>query len=198
MSITANAVSPPMKEIPIFSDLEEFAHELKIPKDRIAVLIGADGQMKSRIEAETKTHIDIDSKEGDVTVTGDDAILLMNCRDIVKAIARGFNPEIAMQLTKADYSMDMIKITDYGDTPNDLVRLKGRVIGAGGKSRKVGEELTDTHISVYGKTVGIIGEIGNVAIARRAVDMLLSGSPHRNVYKWLEKSKKSRRMEQLL
>lgn len=187
-----------MKNLQEEMDSENFSHELKIPRDRIAVLIGADGEIKDRLEMETATKIEIDSKEGDVVVTGEDAIKLMACRDIVKAIARGFNPEIAMQLLKQDFCMDIININDYGDTPNDLARLKGRVIGAGGKSRRVIEDLTDTRISVYGKTVGIIGEIDTVPIARRAVDMLLSGSPHRNVYKWLEKSKKNRRMETTL
>ena len=172
-----------------------FSHGLKIPKDRVAVLIGKEGEVKSRLESETRTKIDVDSKEGEVNVSGKDAVMLMTARDIVKAIARGFNPDIAAQLLKADYSRDIINIDDYGSSMNDLIRLRGRVIGAGGKSRRVVEELTDAHVSVYGKTVAILGEISAVAMARRAIDMLLSGSPHRNVYKWLEKSRKSRRDE---
>ena len=37
--------------------------ELKIPKERIAVLIGKDGEVKSRLEEKGKVKIDIDSKE---------------------------------------------------------------------------------------------------------------------------------------
>ncbi len=181
----------PMKTISTSEDSRDlFAHELRIPKDRIAVLIGKDGRVKDRLEKETKTRIVIDSAEGEVFVEGEDAVFLMACRDIIKAISRGFNPEIATLLLKPDYCIDMILITEYGDTKNDLIRLKGRVIGFEGKSRRVIEELTNTHVSVYGKTVSILGEVGCVAAARRAVDMLLSGSPHRNVYKWLEKHKK--------
>ena len=53
--------------------------------------------------------------------------------------------------------------------------------------------LTDTHISVYGKTIGIIGEHQDVADARTAVENMLKGAPHGNVYKWLEKRRKERK-----
>jgi len=41
----------------------EYSYELKIPKDRVAVLIGTDGEIKKKIEVETKTQIKIDSKD---------------------------------------------------------------------------------------------------------------------------------------
>ena len=63
-------------------------------------------------------------------------------------------------------------------------------IGEGGKSRKTIEDLTECYISVYGKTIGIIGEPENVAAARKAVEDLLKGSPHGNVYKLLEKRRR--------
>ena len=59
-----------------------------------------------------------------------------------------------------------------------------------GKSREEIERLTDCNISVYGKTVGIIGETTKVSIAREAVAMLLSGSQHKTVFTFLEKKKK--------
>ncbi len=71
-----------------------------------------------------------------------------------------------------------------------MKRLKGRVIGEGGRSRKTIEELTGSYISIYGKTICIIGEPEGAPNARRAVESLLKGSPHGNVYKWLEKQRK--------
>ena len=68
--------------------------------------------------------------------------------------------------------------------------MKGRIIGAEGKSRRTIEELTETNVSVYGKTVSIIGLAEGVDMARRAIETLLSGSPHANVYKWLEKKRR--------
>jgi ribosomal RNA assembly protein len=169
---------------------DQFTHELKVPEDRIAVLIGADGETKKQIEEETGCSLDI-SKEGEVTITGDDGLKLYTTQDIVKAIGRGFNPKIALLLLKQDYAFELIEMTDVaGKSKNTMQRLKGRVIGKGGKSREEVERLTDTHISVYGKTVCIIGEIQQVAITRQAVSMLLGGAMHKTVYKFLEMKKK--------
>lgn len=176
--------------------MAEFEYELKIPKDRIAVLIGKNGEIKDQIEKETNTKLDVDSEEGDVFVKGEDAISLFSTREIIKAIGRGFNPEIAIQLIKQDYAFELITISDFASTPHTMKRLKGRVIGENGKSRKFIEEMTECSISVYGKTIGIIGETSHVSIARRAVESLLAGSPHANVYKWLERQRRDlRRME---
>ena len=169
---------------------QEFSYELKIPKERVAVLIGKKGEIKKQLEAATKTKLSIDSKEGDVEVTGEDALQLYTAKEIVRAIGRGFNPEIAMLLLKGDYGFDIIPINDYAKTPNDAERLKGRVIGEGGKSRKTIEELAECNISVYGKTISIIGQFENMTIARRAIELLLAGSSHAHVYRLLEKARK--------
>jgi ribosomal RNA assembly protein len=69
-------------------------------------------------------------------------------------------------------------------------RLRGRVIGKQGKSRRTIEQLSETYISVYGKTIAIVGDSENVEIARTAVENLLKGASHASVYKWLEKKRK--------
>lgn len=169
---------------------EEFSYELKIPEERVAVLVGTKGETKKEIEKLTKSNLDI-SKEGDVIITGEDALLLYTCQDIVKAIARGFNPKIALLLLKQDYAFEMIDMKDVaGKSKNTLQRLKGRVIGKGGKAREEIERLTGTYISVYGKTVGIIGEQQQVTLAHEAIAMLLKGAMHKTVYTFLEKKKK--------
>jgi len=173
--------------------LSEFSYELRIPKDRVAVLIGKKGEVKRAIEHNTKTKLEVDSEEGEVRITGKDALLLYLAREIIRAIARGFNPEVARQLLKQDYGFDLISLTDYARNPNDLTRLRGRVIGEGGKSRRTIEELTQTTICVFGKTVGIIGPIEFSTDARVAVIKLLSGSAHATVYRWLEKRRRQRR-----
>ncbi|MFH0875496.1 MAG: KH domain-containing protein [archaeon] len=169
--------------------MAEFAYEVKIPKDRIAVLIGRKGEVKKQIEDQTSTIICIDSKEGDVSVKGEDALSLYCTRDIIRAIGRGFNPDIALLLLKQDYCFEMVALQEYVK-PNHLQRIKGRIIGSDGKSRSLIEKLSETYISVYGKTVCIIGRVEDVAIAKRAVGSLIGGSPHANVYRWLEKMRK--------
>ena len=168
----------------------EFTAELKIPKERIAVLIGKEGEIKAEIEEKTNTKLDIDSKEGDVFIKGSDGLNIYDAKEVVQAIARGFNPQISMQLLKGDYILEVISLKDFAGTKNSMQRLKGRIIGSEGKSRKTIEELTDTHISVYGKTIGIIGRPENVTYAKQAVVKLLSGSPHSGVFRALEKKRK--------
>jgi ribosomal RNA assembly protein len=170
--------------------MEAFSYELKIPEERVGVLIGTDGEVKKEIEEATSSKLDI-SKEGDVTISGDDGLLLYTTKEIVHAIARGFNPKIALNLLKQDFTLEIINMKDIaGKSKNTMQRLKGRVIGKGGKAREEIERLTDCNISVYGKTIGIIGEQAQVMAAREAVALLLQGSMHKTVYNFLEKKKK--------
>ena len=169
---------------------DEYTYEIKIPEERVAVLIGKDGETKKEIEESTKSKLDV-SKEGDVIISGSDGLLLFTTKEIVKAIARGFNPKIALLLLKQDYAFELIEMKEIaGKSKSTMQRLKGRVIGKGGRSREEIERLTECNISVYGKTIGIIGEVQQVALARQAVAMLLQGAMHKTVWKFLEKKKK--------
>ena len=50
-----------------------FAQDVKIPKERVAVLIGTKGVTKKHLQQATKTTLKV-SKEGDVTISGEDSI----------------------------------------------------------------------------------------------------------------------------
>ena len=178
--------------------MTEFMYELKIPKDRVAVLIGKGGAVKKIIEEETGTKIRVDSQEGDIFVTGDDGVKLYSAKELITAIGRGFNPEIAQLLLHSDYMFEILNITEFCKTKNDMIRVKGRVIGSDGKCRRIIEEMTECHISVYGKTISLIGKTENVSIARRATESLLRGSPHRNVYKFLENQRRELKQQNFL
>lgn len=176
----------------------EFRKELKIPKERVAVLIGKKGEIKNKIEKATKTKIKVDSDEGDIFITGEDGLSLYTANEIITAIGRGFNPEYALLLLKGDYIYEQINMNDYVKSKNSLQRLKGRIIGTEGKCRKLIEELAECYICVYGKTIGIIGETENVAAAKKAVETLLKGSQHASVYRWLEKQRYNLKKRQFL
>ena len=170
--------------------MEEHQYDLKIPEERVAVLVGTEGKTKKEIETESKCTLEI-SKEGDVVISGEDALLAYTTREIVRAIGRGFNPKIALLLLKMDYTLEIIDMKVIaGKNKNTMERLKGRVIGTNGKARQEIEHLTDTNISVYGKTIGIIGQVDQVSVAREAVAMLLRGSMHKTVYQFLERKRK--------
>ncbi|WP_421078581.1 KH domain-containing protein [Methanothermococcus sp. Ax23] len=173
---------------------------LKIPKDRIGVLVGKKGETKNKIEKELGVEIDID-EDGEITVFSTeeqkDPLATWKARDIIRAIGRGFNPEKALKLVSDDYILEIIDITDYAHSDNAIRRLKGRVIGSGGKSRRYIEDLTDTDLSVYGKTIAILGEYEPVQIAKEAVSMILRGSSHAKMYKYLERHRQDIKRREL-
>jgi len=175
----------------IIQEGDNFVYALKVPKDRVAVFIGNKGQMKKQLKDELSVNLEIDSQEGDVLAKSKDSLKLYIAKDVLKAIARGFNPEVAMLLLKPENSFDMLDISEFATSKNSLHRLKGRVIGFQGKSWKTIETLTECYLAVYGKTICVIGELERVSVARRAIEALLSGSQHAAVYKWLERQRRN-------
>ncbi len=172
-----------------------FSYEIKIPKNRVAVLIGKKGLVKRNIQRLTNTKLIIDSKEGDVTIESEDSFAAYNTQTIIRAIGRGFNPNIALTLINEDYSLEVLDITEFtGKSDRNIKRIKSRIIGTKGKAWKMIERLTGCYLSVYGKTVSIIGLVEKVTLARQAVEELLKGAPHGNVYKYVQDKK--RRMRQ--
>ena len=178
--------------------MEQYSYDMRIPASRVAVLIGVEGSVKKRLEKETGARLAVDSREGEVFLTCNDALSLYSAREIVLAIGRGFNPEIAFQLLKSDYSFEQFSLNNYAKTRNHLIRIKGRIIGSKGKSRELMEEFTDCNISVFGKTVGIIGRIESVGVCRRAVESLIAGSRHSAVYKFLERQRRELKKREFL
>ncbi|MDD5502380.1 MAG: KH domain-containing protein [Candidatus Thermoplasmatota archaeon] len=173
---------------------------VKIPKERIGVLIGPEGATRRQIEERSGIKVSIDSSSGDVALEEEkakDPVLILKVRDIVKAIARGFSPERAFVLFDDEMYFDSIDIREYsGKEAKDAARLKGRIIGKQGKTREIIEQLAHAEVSVYGSTVSLIADIESMEVARNAVQMLLKGSEHSTVYRYLEKMcKKMRKIE---
>ena len=167
---------------------------LKIPKSRVGCLIGKKGITKRLIEKNTKSSIRV-NKEGEVEINGEGYEGYI-CEKIVKAIGRGFNPEVALNLMQENYGFEVIDIRDYsGKSKKKFYRIKSRLIGEGGRSRRVIERLTNCNICIFGKTASLIGEFENLSIALKGVEKLLRGSPHGSVYGFLEREIKKVRKE---
>ena len=75
---------------------------LKIPRERVGVVIGKNGITKDEIENLTKTEIIVDSEAGTVAISPteetEDPLSVWKARYIVKAIGRGFNPKYRLNL----------------------------------------------------------------------------------------------------
>jgi ribosomal RNA assembly protein len=174
---------------------------IRIPLERVGVLIGPDGKTKQRIEEETGVSINVDSKTGEITIDeskAEDPSLALKAMDIAKAIGRGFSEERALRLLDSEEYFRAIDIRDYaGKNRKRINQIKGRLIGSKGKTRRIIEELTGVDMSVYGNTVSLIGDMVRMTIAEKAVEMMLEGSEHATVYRFLENKRKEIKMAEM-
>lgn len=174
-----------------------------IPRDRVGVLIGSEGEVKRTIEQTLSVHLTVSSETGIVEITpggeGTDPISLLRARDIATAIGRGFSPDKAFALFDENKVLELIDLRELcGRNESNIRRIKGRIIGQEGKTRRITEEMTKASLSIYGDTVGIIGGYEEVAIAREAIDMILGGKQHATVYRFLrDKRREVKRRETL-
>jgi ribosomal RNA assembly protein len=176
-------------------DMSKPSSFVRIPKERVGVLVGADGKVKRHIEEKLGVKLEVESESGGVTATlnenATDPSLLFRAKDVVTAIGRGFAPEHALRLIRdEDAIFDLIDLRDiFGRSESDIKRVKGRIIGLNGKTRRLIEELSNADVVVYGHTVGIIGTFEQMNVARGAVQMLIDGSQHHTVYRFLQRKR---------
>ena len=173
----------------------------RVPKDRIAVLIGAKGATRRDLEkAAGCKNIQIDSLSGEIEVTwpeaGDyDPVKALKLLDVIKAVGRGMAPGRAIQLLQDDWFFEMVDLKEHvGKRSNQQRRIRARIIGSEGKIRKMIEQHTGTEISIYKSTVVLVGEGAGLISARQAIEMLASGSEHGTVIKYLEKERRKSRI----
>ena len=74
---------------------------LKIPMERVGVLIGHNGITRRKLEDFANVKLNIDSKLGEVSIDDHknvDPISIIKIENIILAIGRGFSPENAFKL----------------------------------------------------------------------------------------------------
>lgn len=167
---------------------------VRVPDDRLGVLIGPGGRTKGEIARRTSTDIAV-AEEGEVRVAAPDdgdPVGLLKARDIVLAVGRGFSPERALRLLNDDTYLGVIDIkATTGKRDKDaLWRIRSRLIGSRGKARARIEELSGASVSIYGSTVALIGQERQLTRATEAVELLLHGSEHAAVFHMLARHRR--------
>ena len=161
---------------------------VRVPGDRVGIVIGNKGETKRMLSRTAGVKIDVDT-EGEVIIHDDkakDPLAALKLMDVIKAIGRGFSPERAMRLFSDDEYLEIIDLKDAGGRPSQMARIRGRIIGHDGRTRCLIEDLAGVSISIYGNTVAVIGSSVGLPVAKHAIEMLLNGSEHSTVYRYLE------------
>ena len=171
----------------------------KIPKDRIAVLIGKGGSTRKMKEEACGGKLDIDSRSGEVSVDWSDSdadlVVQMKTPDVILAIGRGLSPKRAVNLLEDDIHLRMYDIREWvGRQPNQIRRMRSRLIGRNGLIRSRVEELSGTEIAIYGSSVIVIGDEMGLEVAHPAIESILRGAEHGSVLHGLEKDRKRQRI----
>jgi ribosomal RNA assembly protein len=165
---------------------EKLSLSLHIAEDRIPVVIGNKGKTKSEISKKCSVKIEIESESGEITITSTsknfDQYGALKARDIISAISSGFSPERAFRFLDEETLFQVLDLRNFTSSSNSTNRIKGRIIGEKGKARKNLEELTNTFISIYGHTIGLIGSYEEMKLATDAIMLLIKGRSHKSVY----------------
>ncbi len=154
-----------------------------IPGERVRAMIGGDRARQDLLERRLSVKLGVEGNT--ITIEGD-PLPEVRAMDVVKAVGRGFPPDKAMLLLNDDYLFQLVDMGDYVKR-RAMRRMKGRVIGTGGRARRNIENLTHTMMEIYGHTIGLIGKEPEVSIAREGAVMLLTGAKHSTVYSFIER-----------
>ncbi len=178
-----------------------FEKTMKIPIDRVGVLIGKSGKTKQHIEKRCCVEIQINSDTGEISIKSSSLnsnVDTFRSIEMIIAIGRGFSPSNAMDLLDEKKSLQVINLKNFaGKSISKIFRIKSRIIGENGKAKRNIERLSNTKISIYGKTVSVIGHYKNVKLAIDTIISLSNGSMHNTVYKKLEFAKKYEKLDKL-
>lgn len=158
---------------------------VNIPEERIGKL-----RTVKNCKEQLKDFLDVDiTIEYPVLVEGS-PLQVLRAKEIIKAFGRGFSFEDSLDLLDEDYLLDVMEVKEFtGKSTHRQVTMKGRVIGMGGLTKKTIEKNSGAKLVVYGKTVSLIGKHENIKVARTAIEMILSGSKHNSVYRFLDEHK---------
>ncbi len=173
-------------------------HLSRVPKNRIAVLIGKSGKTREMIEGACGGSLSVDSQTGDVSISwkGEpDPIKRMKVPDVISAIGRGFSPDRAVRLLEDNVFLRLYDIREWvGRQPNQTRRMRSRLIGTNGRIRTLIEEMSRCEIAVYGSTVAVMGDNEALSLATPAIEGILDGSEHSTVLFGLEQDKRRQRL----
>jgi len=151
----------------------------KIIVNKIARIV----KSKKKLEKELKVKIEMRGKE--IYISGDPEKEYIAIK-VIEALDFGFPFADALEIRGEDFIFEIMNIKDHTNKKN-LERVRGRIIGKGGKALKTLSNLSECHIEILENKIGIIGESERIQGVEESLKLLINGSKHSNVYSYLEK-----------
>lgn len=139
---------------------------------------------KETIEKKFNIKMTNNAKVFTLTGTAEDEYL---ATEFVEAINAGFTTLKAFLIKEENMTFQSVNIKKFTKSGN-LERIRARVIGRRGKALSTLETLTNCYLNLKDNEVGIIGLPEDVANAAHAIQRIVEGSKHANVYANLEKN----------
>nr|WP_225905752.1 RNA-processing protein [Stygiolobus caldivivus] len=160
-----------------------------VPDDKLHII----KELIPRLEEVSNTTIELDEKTKSIKVTPKqgNAYDAMKVKSVINAIGLGFSVDDAMKLMSDDYVLEVIELKDFSNSVDSLRRIKGRIIGEKGKAKKIIQEYTGVQILVGDHIVALLGNVEQMSIAKRAIELLLKGKEHNTVYKYLDEAERA-------
>ena len=152
-------------------------------------------KLKANLEKSLKVNLTFNKDNVEIESKNDDAYNEYLAVSVLEALDLGFDLNSALSLKNENYMIEKIPIKNYV-RPSRMKSVLGRVIGERGRTKQVISEMTGCAVSIKDYTISIIGDTEDVSLARHAVQSLIRGAPHSNVYAYLERNRRLKRIKE--
>lgn len=107
---------------------------------------------------------------------------------VIEALNLGFALEQALILKEEEFTLEKVNIKEITKR-HDLKRIRARIIGTEGKTKKIMADLGNCFISLHENTIGVIGRAEEIKKVIQALISLVHGSKQSKVYSYLERER---------
>ena len=153
-----------------------------MPAERLAELRKA-AKARKGIESACGCRIAI---EGDIALISGKPYGEFIAKGVLQAFGRGFDIEVARLLLGDNCYFASIDLKEELGSETRVRRIKARIIGENGRTKKYIEGVSSAKMCIYGDTVSFIGSIDEIREAETAVNTLVEGGTHRLAYLRME------------
>jgi ribosomal RNA assembly protein len=134
---------------------------------------------------ENKIKINISFNKNSVSLKGNELNEFLT-QKIIRAVDFGFDVRDALLLANEDFVLEFVEVKEHTRRKN-LRDVRARLIGTEGKAKRTIQNLTGSVIVISGNRVGLIVDSFHLDSSVQAIESLIHGAKHSNVFSYLEK-----------